>query len=56
MSPTNSRYTEPEVAHVGKYAHEIEGGCDTYQSNLQVGAFGVFDEFDVFDVFDVWCV
>jgi pyruvate/2-oxoglutarate dehydrogenase complex dihydrolipoamide dehydrogenase (E3) component len=28
-------YTEPEVAHVGKYEGEVEGGCDTYKASLE---------------------
>lgn len=28
-------FTEPEVAHVGKYEEEIEGGCDTYTASLE---------------------
>lgn len=28
-------YTEPEVAHVGKYENEVEGGCDTYKASLE---------------------
>ena len=27
-------YTMPEVAHVGLYEAEVEGGCDTYKADL----------------------
>ncbi len=28
-------YTEPEVAHVGKYPHELSEGVDTYKASLE---------------------